>query len=102
MEKLRKHLGISSNLQLILIFIVFAINGSLSAFATDNFFTLIHHSKETIHLVFYWFVYFVTISVFYFLFLAVTSRIFGKNTFLFFKKFAKKSLKPLGLSRFIL
>jgi len=102
MKKLREHWEISSNLQLALIIFVFAINGSLSAFATRNFFSLIHHSKENVHPIFYWLVYFITISVFYFLLLAITSRIFGKNTFPFFKKFAKRSLKPLGLSRFIL
>jgi hypothetical protein len=102
MEKLKKHWEIKSNLQLVLIIFVFAINGSLSAFVTRSFFTLIHQTKENVSPFLYWFVYFISISIFYFLLLAITSRIFGKNTFPFFKKFAKKSLKPLGLSRFVL
>ena len=102
MEKLKKHWEIKSNLQLVLIIFVFAINGSLSAYVTRSFFVFIHHTKETVNPFLYWLVYFITISVFYFLLLAITSRIFGKNTFPFFKKFAKKSLRPLGLSRFIL
>ncbi len=102
MEKLKKHWEIKSNLQLVLIIFVFAINGSLSAYVTRIFFVFIHHTKETVNPFLYWLVYFITISIFYFLLLAITSRIFGKNTFPFFKKFAKKSLRPLGLSRFIL
>ncbi len=102
MEKLKKHWEIKSNLQLVLIIVVFAINGSLSAFITKYFFEYINHDKYTVNPFFYWVVYFITISVFYFLLLAITSRTFGKITFSFFKKFAKKSLKPFGLSRFIL
>jgi len=102
MEKLKKHWEIKSNLQLLLILFVFAINGSLSAFVTRSFFDFIHHTKENVSPLLYWLVYFITISIFYFLLLAITSRLFGKNTFPFFKKFAQKSLKPLGLSRFIL
>lgn len=102
MKKLKEHWEINSNLQLVLIIFVFAINGSMAAYVTRNFFSLIHHSKESIHPVFYWLTYFIAISIIYFLLLAITSRIFGKITFPFFKKFAKKSLKPLGLSRFIL
>lgn len=101
MEKLKKRWEIESNLQLVLILIVFAINGTLSAIVTGNFLTYINHNKETVSTFYYWFIYFLAINVFYFLLLAVTSRIFGNITFLFFKKFAKKSLKPLGLSRIV-
>ncbi len=102
MKKLKKHWEIKSNLQLTLIIVVFAINGSLSAFATRHFLEYINHSKNTVNPFFYWLLYFITISIFYFLLLAITSRTFGKITFPFFKKFAQKSLKPFGLSRFIL
>jgi hypothetical protein len=102
MEKLKKYWEIQSNLQLVLILFVFAINGSLSAYVTRYFLNFINPSKESINPFIYWIIYFTAISFFYFLLLAITSRIFGKNTFPFFKKFAKKSLKPFGLSKFII
>ncbi len=102
MEKIKKHWDIKTNTQLFLILIVFAINGSLAGFVSKKFLFFIDQNKENSNPFLYWFIYFITITVFYFLLLAITSRLFGNKTFPFFKKFAKKSLRPFGLSRFIL
>lgn len=98
MNKLKNHWGISSNVQLALILIVFAINGSLSGLITRPILSLIGVSKENINLIVYWILYILVITIVYFILLIVISTIFGQFTF--FKKFAKKSLSPFGLKRF--
>jgi len=98
MDKLKKHWNISSNTQLLLILLVFAINGSLSGFITKPALNFIGVTKENIHFIIYWILYILVISIVYFALLIIISRLFGQSSF--FKKFAKRSLTPFGFKRF--
>lgn len=98
MNKLKSHWNISSNTQLILILLVFAINGSLSGIITKPILSLIGVTKENVHYVFYWLFYILAITFVYFTLLIVISRLFGQASF--FRKFAKRSLSPFGFKRF--
>ncbi len=94
MNNLKKRWNISSNIQLILILLVFAINGSLSGIITKPILHFFGIHKTDFHQILYWIVYFLIITVVYFALLIIVSRIFGQGTF--FRKFARKSLSPLG------
>jgi len=98
MNKLKSRWNISSNSQLILILLVFAVNGSLSGLITKPAMSYIGINSENIPLLIYWILYIVIISIVYFALLIIISRIFGQSTF--FRRFAKKSLTPLGFKRF--
>jgi len=98
MNRLKKHWNISSNSQLILILLVFAVNGSLSGIITKPILTLLGIHAENTSIIIYWILYFIIISIIYFSLLIIISRIFGQTTF--FRKFAKKSLSPLGFKWF--
>ena len=98
MNKLKNHWNISSNSQLILILLVFAVNGSLSGIITKPILTFLGIHKANVSIIIYWFVYIIIISIIYFSLLIIVSRIFGQFTF--FRKFAKKSLSPLGFKWF--
>ena len=98
MNKLKKHWDISSNNQLILILLVFAVNGSLSALVTKPVFSFFKTNDNNTHFIIYWIIYFLIISIVYFTLLIIISKIFGQSSF--FKKFAKKSLSPLGFKKF--
>lgn len=98
MNKLKKHWNISSNTQLLLIFLVFAINGSLSSIITKPVMSFLNIHNANTHIILYWIIYFLLISIVYFTLLIIVSSIFGQHTF--FRKFAKKSLSPLGFKWF--
>jgi hypothetical protein len=98
MNKLKNRWGISSNNQLILILLVFAVNGSLSGIITKPVLAFVGLSKENVPILIYWILYLVVISIVYFLLLIVISKLFGQSSF--FKKFAKQSLSPFGFKRF--
>lgn len=98
MNKLKKRWGISSNTQLILILIVFAVNGSLSGLFTNPVLNFFGVYKESTNSFLFSILYIIVISVMYFTLLILVSKIFGQ--FKFFKKFAEKSLSPLGFGRF--
>lgn len=100
MRKLKNRWNINSNTQLITILIVFAINGSISAYINRFLFSSLQITKENLPTFSYWVIYFVFISIIYFTLLALTSRVFGQKKF--FKAFAIRSLKPIGLHYFIL
>ena len=99
MKKLKNHWQIQSNSQLITIFVVFAINGSASAYINRYLLNLLEITKDSLPTVSYWIIYVVFISIIYFALLAITSRVFGQK--IFFKAFAIKSLKPIGLHHFV-
>jgi hypothetical protein len=57
-------------------------------------------NKDNSSTIIYYIIYFLFLTLVYFLLLSITSRVFGQGEF--FRNFAKKSLKPIGLHRFIL
>ncbi len=98
MDKLKNHWEISSNNQLILILLVFAVNGSLSGIITKPVLVFIGITKDNMLLLIYWLLYFLIMTIIYFSLLIVVSKLFGQSSF--FKKFAKRSLSPFGLKYF--
>jgi hypothetical protein len=95
MENLKKRWGVTSNFQLVIIFVVFAINGSLSAkisvFAM-NFFCI---NNENTHWFFYYLVLILLVLPLYPFLLMLFGYIFGQSKFFF--PFSKKILQHIGL-----
>ncbi len=97
MEKLKKRWGIKTNFQLVVIFIVFAITGSVSSLLSTPFCKLLGITKENFEL---WYTPFRLILIFpiYQVLLVLIGTIFGQ--FNFFWAFEKKMLCHLGLGFF--
>lgn len=99
MEKLKERWGITSNWQLVAIFVVFAINGSFAAWVAKpvtHFFGL---SPETIHPYFlYILLRIILIFPIYQLTLPLVGALFGQHKF--FWSFTKKTLSRMGFKRF--
>ena len=99
MDKLKERWGIESNFQVIIIFIVFAINGTLSMYLTNPITDLIGISRETTNPWIYWPVRIFVIFVVYQITLVFVGTLFGQKKF--FWNMEKKSLQRLGFKRFI-
>ncbi len=101
MKKLKQRWGISTNLQLILIFTVFSVTGSSSVYIAKPFLSWIGLTRESFSPDFIWggLIYLllriVLIFPFYQLLLIVFGWLFGQ--FNFFWEFEKKMLNRLGL-----
>ena len=95
MNKLKERWGISSNFQLVVIFIVFAINGSLSAKISYFLMDYIGLTKENINTFLYYFILIILVMPLYPFLLIVIGFLFGQ--FQFFFNFSKKMLKSMGL-----
>ncbi|AFU70426.1 hypothetical protein P700755_003852 [Psychroflexus torquis ATCC 700755] len=101
MNKLKERWGIQSNFQLVIIFIVFAITGSLSAYSAKpvlNFLELTRASfPEHFFGVFsYYSLRILIIFPIYQVLLVAIGTLFGQNKF--FWNFEKKMLSRLGLA----
>jgi manganese efflux pump family protein len=95
MNKLKARWGITSNFQLAIIFIVFAINGSLSAKIGHFLLNLLGISNKNIsNLIYYLLVIVIVLPIYPFL-IMVVGFLFGQ--FKFFFDFGKKMLKSIGL-----
>ena len=94
MENLKKRWGITSNYQLTIIFIVFAITGSAAAWLSKPFCTWLGITKYDLG---FWFtpVRLLLIFPIYQVLLVVIGFIFGQ--FKFFWAFEKKMLRSMGL-----
>jgi hypothetical protein len=94
MKKLKKRWGIESNLQLAIIFIVFAITGSTSAWVSKPVCLWLGIVEEDFG---NWFILIRLLIIFplYQLLLVLIGTIFGQ--FKFFWNFEKKMLKSMGL-----
>ncbi|WP_395047795.1 DUF6787 family protein [Flavobacterium sp.] len=95
MNKLKQRWGISSNFQLFVIFIVFAINGSLSARISSFCMSFLGLNKDNLPLFFYYLILIVLVMPLYPFLLIVIGFIFGQ--FPFFFAFSKKMLQSMGL-----
>jgi hypothetical protein len=96
MKKLKERWGISSNIQVILIIIVFALNGSFATWVAKPITEFIGISSENTH----WWIY-IPLRIFlifpiYQITLPLVGWLFGQ--FKFFWDFEKKMLSRLGLS----
>lgn len=94
MEKLKKRWGIESNFQLTIIFIVFAITGSASAWVSAPVCHWLGITKSDLGL---WFTPFRLVLIFplYQVLLVLIGFLFGQ--FKFFWAFEKKMLKKMGM-----
>ena len=99
MKKLKEKWGIESNFQIVIIFIVFTINGSLAVYLTKPVLGLINISKETSYELIYWPVRIIVIFIIYQITLVIVGTIFGQKKF--FWNMEKKMLSRLGFGRLI-
>ena len=95
MEKLKKRWGISSNIQIILIILVFAVNGSFATWVAKPVTSILGLTPSSIHPFFYWMLRILLIFPIYQVTLPITGFLFGQ--FNFFWSFEKKFLTRLGL-----
>jgi len=94
MENLKKRWGITSNFQLVIIFVVFAVTGSASAWLSKPVCNVIGISKEDLGL---WFtpVRLLVILPLYPFVLLFFGYLSGQSKFFF--PFSKKMLRSMGL-----
>lgn len=95
MKKFKERWGIIHNYQLVVIFIVFAVTGSTSAYLSKPVLEWIGLSKDTISLWLYYPLYIILIFPIYQVLLLTFGFISGEIKF--FWAFEKKMLKSLGL-----
>ncbi len=95
MEKLKKRWGIDSNFTVIIIFIVFSINGSFAAIIAKPIATFFGLSLETTSPWIYYPLRFLLIFPIYQITLPIVGWLFGQ--FKFFWNFEKKMLSRFGL-----
>lgn len=95
MNKLKKRWNISSNWQLTIILIVFAITGSTSAYLSKPFTNLLGIQKESMTVWLYWPIRLIVIFPIYQVILVLIGALFGQ--FKFFWDFEKKMLSRMKL-----
>ena len=98
MQKLKDRWGIESNIQVILIFIAFAINGSFAAWVAKPLTVFFGISVDLISPFLYWPLRILLIFIVYQSTLPLVGFVFGQ--FKFFWNFEKKLLKRIGLGSF--
>lgn len=94
MQKLKTRWGIRSNFQLVVIFIVFAINGSMSARIGVFLMNCVGLTKENMNPVAFYLIAGILILPLYPLLLMVVGWLFGQSGFFF--PFAKKMLNRIS------
>ncbi|MHB1147187.1 MAG: DUF6787 family protein [Lutibacter sp.] len=98
MEKLKQRWGLTSNFQVLLIIIVFSVNGSFAAWVAKPLTHLIDLDRETTNPWLFWPVRIVLIFLIYQFTLPLVGFCFGQ--FKFFSAFSKKTLSRMGFKRF--
>lgn len=94
MEKLKVRWGISSNIQIVLILIVFAINGSFAAWVANPVMSFLGLERSEVSGFIFWPLRVLLIFPIYQLTLPIVGFVFGQ--FHFFWTFEKKFLSRLG------
>jgi hypothetical protein len=95
MEKLKARWGLTSNIQIILVIIVFAINGSFAAWVAKPVTQLLGLYPDSMNIALYWTLRILIIFPIYQLTLPIVGFVFGQ--FRFFWNFEKKFLNRIGL-----
>lgn len=98
MEKLKERWGVTSNFQIAIIFIVFAVTGSTAAKIAAPITSFIGLDRETTNTWLYWVVRILLIFPIYQVLLVCFGWLFGQ--YKFFWAFEKKMLVRLGFKRF--
>ncbi|MDV7188389.1 DUF6787 family protein [Lutibacter sp. TH_r2] len=95
MEKLKQRWGITSNFQLLLIFVVFSINGSFATIIAKPVTEFVGLDKETTNPWIFWPLRILMIFPIYQITLPIVGFCFGQFTF--FWNFTKKMLARFGV-----
>jgi manganese efflux pump family protein len=95
MKKIKERWGITSNFQLVIIFIVFAINGTLSSKVASSILDFFGFKIESQNWFFYYFILMISITIIYPFLIMLIGFLFGQ--FDFFFKFGKNMLSKIGL-----
>lgn len=95
MEKLKQRWGIKHNYQLVVIFIVFAVTGSSSAYLSKPVLEWFGFKRDLFSPFIYWPLYLILIFPIYQVLLVFFGFISGQ--FKFFWAFEKRMLKSVGL-----
>ena len=95
MNKLKARWGITSNYQLVVIFIVFAINGSLSAKISSFLLGEFGMTKDNTNVVIYYIVLLVLVLPLYPFMLMFFGWLFGQSVF--FTPFAKRMIRSMKM-----
>ena len=90
-KKLKKKWGIKSNLQLLIIFVVFGITGTTAALVSNPILEFIGLKKDNISDWTYWITRIIIIFPLYQILLFIIGSLFGQ--FEFFKNFIKKTFR---------
>jgi len=93
-DRLKTRWGIGSNIQVILILIVFAINGSFAAWVASPITEALGLDKETTNGFVYWPLRILMVFPIYQITLPIVGFLFGQ--FKFFWGFTKKMIKPFN------
>ena len=94
MKRFKEKWNISSNYQLAIILIVFAITGSLSLYVSAPILKALSIDKEILSIWLFWPLKILIIFPIYQILILIIGTIFGQ--FKFFWKFEKKFLKRIG------
>ncbi len=95
MNKLKQRWNITSNWQLVIIFIVFAITGSTAAYLSKPVTNYLGITKDSMSLWFYWPLRLILLFPIYQILLVFIGALFGQ--FSFFWEFEKKMLYRMKL-----
>jgi len=98
MKKFKEKWNIDSNYQLIIIFIVFAITGSLSLVVSGPILEALSIERETLSVWIFWPLRIMIVFPIYQILILIIGTIFGQ--FSFFWEFEKKFLKRIGFKNF--
>ncbi len=99
MKKLKQRWGIDSNFQILIIFLVFTINGSLAVYIANPVTNFIGIDKETTAPLLFWPIRILVVFIIYQITLVIVGTIFGQKKF--FWNMEKKMLRRFGLGRFL-
>jgi len=98
MKRFKEKWNIDSNYQLVIIFIVFAITGSLSLFVSNPILEALSIEKKILSPWIFWPLRIMIVFPIYQILILIIGAIFGQ--FSFFWKFEKKFLKRIGFKHF--
>ena len=98
MKNFKKKWGVNSNYQLIVIFFVFAVTGSLSLLVADPLLSIIGLNKHSLSPYLFWPIRILVIFPIYQILILIVGACFGQ--FRFFWNFEKKMFIRLGFKNF--
>jgi len=99
MKKLKERWNINSNFQLIMILLVFSVNGSLSVALAKPITNFIGISAETTHPFIFWSIRILLMFIVYQVLLVSVGTLFGQHQF--FWNMEKKMLSRIGFKKFL-